>query len=169
MTRLVAAGCATAVMVAAVATSYAWRSRVSSETQVAECRGDAVVKPPDMPENVLLQVQVIDPHGRPAGYRIYRDGRYEARSAETDWSPGTAMTSTQLDAIRSAIQKTNPDRLRGRYEPDRPAQDEDANIIQVDFGLDTDPRRVTVVRPCIVPEVDGLIQRMAEIFKQPQR
>jgi hypothetical protein len=127
------------------------------------------VKPSDMPDNVLLQVQVIDPHGRPAGYRIYPDGRYEARSAETDWAPGTAMTSSQLDAIRSAIQKANPQQLLGRYEPARSAPDQDANIVQVDFGLESDPRRVTVVRPCTVPEVDGLIQRMAEIFKQPQR
>lgn len=166
MTKLAANGLAAAVMLAAVAT-YAWRSNPPGGDQTTECQGHTAVKPSDVPENVLLQVQVIDPRGRPAGYRIYRDGRYESRSRDTDWAAGAAMTPSQLDSIRAAMEKAEPDRLLERYEPERRTGDDDQNTIQVDFGLDRGLRRVTVVRPCTVATVDGFIQRMAEIFKQP--
>jgi hypothetical protein len=169
MTRRVTGGLIVAVMLGAAATIGALRRNVVHEDQVGECRGTDVAGQPELPKDLLLQVQVFDAHGRPAGYRIFRDGRYEGRSAESDWTSGAAMTPAQLDAIRSAMQVAQSDRLHDRYEPVSRTGDAEQSTVQLDFALDRGPRRIAVVRPCQVPELDGFVRRMAEIFKQGPR
>ena len=120
----------------------------------------------ELTEGVLVQVQVIDPHERVSGYRIFEDGRYQSRSRDkVEWEPGTPVKPEQMDTIRSAIRKLASDRLRDRYEPSERIEDDGNVIVQLDWRLDDRVRRVTVIRPCEVPEIDGFITRMTEIFK----
>ena len=121
---------------------------------------------PAVPEGVLLQMLVVDPRGREAGYRIYDDGRFERRSVGGAWVSAPALTTEQQQAARAAIRSAGLERLEPRYEPATREVDDGNSVLHVDASDGGARRSVAVVRPCKVAEVDALIARMDEILKQ---
>jgi hypothetical protein len=121
---------------------------------------------PAVPNGVLLQNVLVDPHDREGGYRVYEDGRIERRSMGREWVQEAPLASEQVQNIRTAIRDAGLERLRDRYEPDAPPADDGGSTLHVHALREGRVQHVAVVRPCRVPELDALIVRVSEIFQQ---
>jgi hypothetical protein len=131
------------------------------------CRqGGSMGKIPAVPEGVLLQSLLIDPHGREGGYRIYSDGRYESRPLGESWTFGSPLTPNQMEAVRAAISEAGLDTLEPLYQPAQPLPDQDGNVLWFQVADDGSAvRTIKIVRPCKVSEIETLSNRLVTIFK----
>jgi hypothetical protein len=122
---------------------------------------------PTVPKDVLLQVLLVDPHDREAGYRIYSDGRYESRPLGESWRFDIQLTPNQMQAVRAAILEARFENLQSSYHPPQPLSDQDGNISWYQITDDTGiVRTVEIGEPCKVSEINVLTNQIFMAFKK---
>ncbi|NJL85812.1 MAG: hypothetical protein HC886_07290 [Leptolyngbyaceae cyanobacterium SM1_1_3] len=134
--------------------------------QYACWQEDSMGEVPAVPENILLQVLLVDPHEREAGYRIYTDGRYESRPMGESWRFDAPLTPDQMEKVQAAIAEAGLENLQTLYQPAQPLPDQEDNILWLQVAeADSTVRSIKVVRPCSVSEIETLSNQLVGIFK----
>jgi len=94
---------------------------------------------------VLVQSIVVDEQGDPAGYRIFRDGRYQSLARSNGW-----------------VDRTPLDDLAGRYEGEM--GDGDPQVLWMQVARGDSVRTVSVVGARRVPELEQLTAALVAAF-----
>lgn len=132
---------------------------------IPKCKaGGDMSATPEMPPGVIVQSVLENPEGETAGYRIYRDGRYESKTIAQPWTLGDSLTPTQVAAVVKIISESNFDQLESHYQPERPV--EDANTLWMQ--IDDDGRRfvIAIEGSCEVSAIRTFSERILEVFRQ---
>lgn len=119
--------------------------------------------PPAVPDGVLVQSIVVHGDGERAGYRIYRDGRYQTLPRGGDWVDGEPLGADRRERVERAIAATPFDDLAGRYEG--AAGEGEPNVLWLQVAPDGDVRSVSVVGERRVPELERLTARLTDAFR----
>jgi hypothetical protein len=116
-----------------------------------------------LPPDVLVESLYLDREGTvEAGFRVYVDGRMEAKSIDGDWTAGTTLTAEKLGTVRTAVTAARLGAAAGAYRTAQPGKDMGGSELRVRDGSDL----VTVAAddPCFVPQTHQLLAALVEVF-----
>ena len=119
--------------------------------------------PPAVPDGVLVQSLVVHGDGERAGYRIYRDGRYQTLPRGGDWEDGEPLGADRLERVERAIEAEPFDDLPGRYEG--VIGEGEPNVLWLQVAPGDSVRSVSVVGERRVPELERLTARLTDAFR----
>jgi hypothetical protein len=118
--------------------------------------------PPEVPDGVLVQSIAIDEQGDAAGYRIFRDGRYQSLARSDGWVDRTPLDPARVEAVERAIGDAPLDDLAGRYEGE--VGDGDPQVLWMQVARGDSVRTVSVVGARRVPELEQLTAALVAAF-----
>ena len=118
--------------------------------------------PPAVPDGVLVQSIVVDEQGDSAGYRIFRDGRYQSLARSDGWIDGTPLDPARVEAVERAIGEAPLDDLAGRYEGE--VGDGEPQVLWMQVARGDAMRTVSVVGARRVPELEQLTAALVAAF-----
>jgi hypothetical protein len=119
--------------------------------------------PPAVPDGVLVQSVAVDEDGEPAGYRIFRDGRYQTLPRGGDWVAGERLDAARLTAVERAIDAAGVDGFAERYEGVPGHGEPPVLWLQVARGGSV--RTISVVGERRVPELERLTAALTDAFR----
>jgi hypothetical protein len=119
--------------------------------------------PPAVPDGVLVQSLVVHGDGERAGYRIYRDGRYQTLPRGGDWVDGERLDADRLARVERAVAAQPFDDLAGRYEGT--VGEGEPNVLWLQVAPRGAVRSVSVVGDRRVPELERLTALLTDAFR----
>lgn len=118
---------------------------------------------PAAPDGVLVQSIAVDEEGESAGYRVFRDGRYQTLARGGAWLDGERLDGARVEAVERAIADADVERLAERYEGAiGPGQPE---VLWVQVAHGGAVRTVSVVGQRRVPQLERLTALLTDAFR----
>lgn len=108
--------------------------------------------------------------GKPAGYRLWADGRYEHLRAGLDhgdeWYLVETLSDAEVTAFREAITGLGLDQLQPRYKPEYAVRDAGRTEWRIQVGGEL--VQVEVISRAQVPELTALDRAFVDAHVQPE-
>ena len=120
------------------------------------------MNPPDLPEDVLFQSQIIGDNNQDAGYRIYNDGRYFSRRVGQSWQAQADLTSGQLERVRTAIAEAGFEGLDPVYRAQGRVED---RVLWTQARIGSKAYHVAIIGRVQVPAIEELTQKLVALFQ----
>ena len=117
----------------------------------------------ELPADLLVESLYLDGAGDvQAGFRVYDDGRLEAKSIGGDWTGGRTIAAAKMEELRRAITDAQLGPAAGSHRLVQPGKTAGRSELRVRDGAEV----VTVAAddPCFVPQSHQLLVVLAEVF-----
>jgi hypothetical protein len=122
------------------------------------------VRPPALPDGVLIQSVAVDDRGREGGWRVWADGRHEGRAAgEGDWRAGTPIDAAGMDAIAAILDDADLAAMEGIHRPAARTEHGSALWFQV-ARPGAPPVTVGLLDGATLDALERLIARLAPVL-----
>jgi hypothetical protein len=120
------------------------------------------MNPPDLPEDVLFQSQIIGDNNQDAGYRIFIDGRYFSRRAGQPWQEQDRLTQEQLRQGQAAIVAAGFENLDPVYRATGRVED---RVLWTQARIGSKTYHVAIIGKVQVPAIESLTQKLVALFQ----